>query len=187
MEATRVALLSVPPQSKEDSDKFWESVRDETAAELFLQKMLSSKSVEGDSHPFWQLDYPLQVERLVQLGCIREIADEWASDSDRSRFLSRYGDYLLEGVELDHLIPDPQGPIRGSDLSDRLQKHHGIQPTDRFRLEKVGYGTDEFGTEASQRARALYKAWNQFKAGRAHYEEKMFQRGILGLTYEKRT
>lgn len=113
MEATRVALLSVPPQSKEDSDKFWESVRDETAAELFLQKMLSSKSVEGDSHPFWQLDYPLQVERLVQLGCIREIADEWASDSDRSRFLSRYGDYLLEGVELDHLIPDPQGPIRG--------------------------------------------------------------------------
>lgn len=189
MEGTRKALLAAPPQSMEDSDKFWQSIKDETAAEVFLQKMLSAKSVDDDksaSHPFWQLDYSKQLERLVQLGSIRDIADEWASEDDRSRFLARYGDYLLEGLELDHLVPDLQGPIRGSDLSDRLQKHHGIQATDRFRLEKLAYGTDAFGTEASQRARELYKAWNQFKAGRAHYEEKMFQRGLLGLTYEKR-
>jgi hypothetical protein len=189
MEGTRKALLAAPPQSMDDSDKFWQSIKDETAAELFLQKMLSAKNVDDDgsaSHPFWQLDYSRQLERLVQLGSIRDIADEWASEDDRARFLARYGDYLLEGLELDHLVPDLQGPIRGSDLSDRLQKHHGIQATDRFRLEKLAYGTDAFGTEASQRARELYKAWNQFKAGRAHYEEKMFQRGLLGLTYEKR-
>lgn len=182
-------MLAAPPQSKEDSDAFWESIRDETAAELFLQQMLSAKNVEGDdsgSHPFWHLDYSNQLKRLVQLGSIRDIADEYSSESDRSRFLARYGDYLLEGLELDHLIPDPQGPIRGSDLGDRLQKHHGIQATDRFRLEKLPYGTDAFATEASKRARDLYRAWSQFKTGRAHYEEKQFQQGLLGLTYEKR-
>jgi len=192
LEATRKALLASPPQSKDDSDKFWEAVQDETAAEIFLQKMLSAKNVkEGgsggdDSHPFWQLEYSKQLERLIQLGSIRDIADEWASEGDRSRFLARYGDYLLEGLELDHLVPDPQGPIRGSDLSERLQTHHQIQATDRFRIEKLAYGTDAFGTAASKRARELYKAWNRFKTGRAHYEEKMFQRGLLGLTYEKR-
>lgn len=123
------------------------------------------------------------MERLVQLGSIREIADEYASENDRGRFLARYGDYLLEGLELDHLVPDPQGPIRGSDLSERLQKQHGITATDRFRLEKLAYGTDAFGTDAAHRARDLYRAWNIFKAGRAHYEEKLFQRGLLGLTY----
>lgn len=187
MEGTRKALLASPPQSKEDSDSFWDSIRDETAAEVFLQKMLSAKNVEGDdssSHAFWQLDYSKQLERLVELGSIRDIADEYSLGSDRSRFLARYGDYLLEGLELDHLVPDPQGPIRGSDLSDRLQKHYRISPTDRFRLEQLAYGTDAFGTEAAQRARELYKAWNTYKAGRAHYEEKMFQRGLLGLTYD---
>lgn len=187
MEGTRKALLASPPQSKEDSDHFWESIRDETAAEIFLQQMLSAKNVDGmESHPFWQLEYSKQLERLVALGSIREIADEYSTDSDRSRFLARYGDYLLEGLELDHLVPDPQGPIRGLDLSDRLRKHHGIAATDRFRLEKLAYGTDAFDTEAAQRARVLYKAWNVFKTGRAHYEEKLFQRGLLGLTYEPR-
>ena len=187
MDGTRKALLASPPQTREDSDRFWESIRDETAAEVFLQKMLLAKNIDGDdssSHPFWQLDYSKQLQRLVELGSIRSIADEYSSESDRSRFLARYGDYLLEGLELDHLVPDPQGPIRGSDLSDRLQKQHGIGPTDRFRLEKLAFGTDAYGTAASQRARELYKAWNTFKAGRAHYEEKLFQRGLLGLTYK---
>lgn len=187
MNGTRKALLASPPQSKEDSSNFWDSIRDETAAEVFLQRMLSAKNVEGDnssSHPFWQLEYSKQLERLVELGSIRDIADEYSLESDRSRFLARYGDYLLEGLELDHLVPDPQGPIRGSDLSGRLQKQYGISPTDRFRLEQLAYGTDAFGTDAAHRARELYKAWNTFKAGRAHYEEKLFQRGLLGLTYD---
>ena len=188
MEGTRKALLASPPQSKDDSDKFWDRIRDETSAEVLLQQLLSAKNVEGDasaSHPFWNLDYKQQLERLVQVGSIREIADEYASDNDRGKFMARYGDYLLEGLELDHLVADPTGPIRGSDLGDRLRKHYDIGPNDRFRLEKVPYGTDAFGTEAAQRARDIFKAWNQFKAGRAHYEEKLFQRGMLGLTYEQ--
>jgi len=185
MEGTRRALLALPPQSPQDSDHFWNAIRDETAAEVFLQRMLAAKNNDdSSSHPFWQLEYSTQVQRLVELGSIRDIADEYASDQDRGRFLARYGDYLMEGVELDHLVPDPQGPIRGSDLGDRLRDHHGIGPNDRFRLEQLTYGTDEFGTDAAQRARELYRAWNLFKAGRAHYEEKLFQRGLLGVTYD---
>jgi hypothetical protein len=128
------------------------------------------------------LEYSQQLERLVNMGAIREIADEYATD--RSKFLARYGDYLLEGLELDHLVADPTGLIRGSDLGGSLLKQYDIRPNDRFRLAKIPFGEDEAGTEASQRARDLYRAWNQLKAGRAHYEEKLFQRGLLGLTYE---
>jgi hypothetical protein len=188
MDGTRTALLSSPPQSKEDSDSFWNQIRDETAAEVFLQQLLDSKSaVDDSSNPFWQLEYAQQLERLVNLGAIREIADEYGKESDRSKFMTRYGDYLLEGIDFDHLVADPTGPIRGSDLGERLMKHYQIGSNDRFRLEQIPYGTDEFDTEASQRGRDVYRAWNKLKAGRAHYEEKLFQRGLLGLTYANKT
>ena len=48
-------------------------------------------------------------------------------------------------------------------------------------MEMIKYGTDEFGTARSQRARMLYRAWNELKAGRARYEETMFKKGKLGL------
>ena len=183
MVATRAALLAVPPQSQDDSNAFWEGIRDETAAEVFLQQLYSGK--KNSSHPFWELGYSRQLETLVELGSIREIADEYAKESDRSLFLSRYGDYLLEGVELDHLVPDPTGPIRGSDLGDTLMKKYKIAESDRFHLKKIKYGTDEFGTAASQRARDIFRSWNMLKTGRAHYEEKLFQKGLLGLSYNK--
>jgi hypothetical protein len=183
MEGTRKALLASPPQSKEDSDAFWEQIRDETAAEIFLQQLLAEK--HDASHAFWQLDYFRQLESLVNLGAIRDIADEYAKESDRGKFLARYGEYLLEGLELDHLVANPTGPIRGSELGDEFMKKYKIKSSDRFHLESIPYGTDEFGTEASQRARDIYRAWNKFKAGRAHYEEKLFQKGLLGLSYAK--
>jgi hypothetical protein len=185
MNSTREALLAVPPQSKEESDSFWDHIRDETAAEIFLQQLHAEK--KESSHPFWQLDYSHQLERLVNLGAIRDIADEYAKESDRGKFLARYGDYLLEGLELDHLIADPTGPIRGSDLGEELMKKYSISPSDRFHLESVPFGTDEFGTEASTRAREINRSWNLFKAGRAHYEEKLFQKGLLGLSYTKKS
>lgn len=182
--STRIALLSVTPLSQNDSNGFWESIRDETAAEVFLQQLYSEKTTS--SHPFWQLDYSVQLQRLVELGSIREIADEYAKESDRSLFLSRYGDYLLEGLELDHLVPGPTGPIRGSDLGDALIKKYKVDPSDRFHLKSMKYGTDEFGTPASQRARDIFRYWNNLKTGRAHYEEKLFQKGLLGLSYSNK-
>jgi hypothetical protein len=188
MDATRNALLASPPQSQEESNQFWDSIRDETAAEIFLQRLLDSGPPEDATSSqkiFWEMPYEDQLAKLVNLGAIREIVDEYTKDSDRAKFLSRYGDYLLEGVTLDHLVPDPKGPISGKEIGDRLAKHFKVKPTDRFRLEKIPYGTDEFGSEKSQRARDLFRAWNKFKAGRAHYEEKMFQRGLLGLRYDE--
>lgn len=183
MVGTRNALLSAPPRSQDDSNVFWESIRDETAAAVFLQELYSEKN--DSSHPFWQLKYEQQLERLVELGSIREIADEYSKESDRSLFLSRYGDYLLEGLELDHLVPDPTGAIRGNDLGDALMKKYKVAPSDRFRLKRIKYGTDEFGTTASERARDISRSWNMWKTRRAHYEEKLFQKGLLGLSYSK--
>jgi hypothetical protein len=184
LEETRKNLLESPPLTRDSANEFWNNLRDDTSAELFLHKLLKNKENNND-HPFWKLDYSTQLERLVNLGSIGEIANEYASDADRSKFLSRYGDYLLEGVRFDHLVMDPAGPISGSDLGQQLQQKYRINHNDRFSLKKIQYGEDDFGTEASERARSLYRAWNKFKAGRANYEEKLFQRNRLGLTYNK--
>lgn len=138
---------------------------------MFLQKLLQGMDTK---HPFRELDYDTQLNRLVSLGSIRELADEYSSEAERSKFLSRYGDYLLEGMKFDHLISDPFGPIRGSDLGQQLQKKFNVNPGDRFSLTKIAYGHEDFQSDAAQRARSIYKAWNKLKAGRANYEEKRF-------------
>merc|ERR1712070_938209 len=117
------------------------------------------------------------------LGTIREIANEYVTEAERSKFLTRFGDYLLEGVQFHHLIPDSSGPITGSDLGQHLQERYSINPEDKFSLKKILYGSNDFNSETSKKARKLYKAWNKLKSGRAHYEEKLFQKGLLGLTY----
>lgn len=191
LEETRRNLLSVPPQTRESADSFWDKIRDETSAEILLQKLLRDRAEGADviidtDHAFWKLEYRTQRERLVHLGTVGEIANEFVAEVDRARFLTRYGDYLLEGVRMDHLVPDPSGPIRASDLGQTLLDAYDIDPTERFRLEKIQYGQEAAslgGTEASQRARSLYRAWNTLKAGRANYEEKLFNRGKLGLSY----
>ena len=174
--------METPPQENDKADEFWDRLRDETSAEIFLQALLDEGKAATD-HPFWGLDYKVQLERLVNLGTIGEIANEYATESKRSKFLTRYGDYLLEGVQFDHLIPDPSGPILGSDIGQHLQEKYDIDPTDRFSLKKIQYGAENFNSKASHNARVLYMAWNKLKAGRAHYEEKLFQKGILGLSY----
>jgi hypothetical protein len=193
LDETRRNLLSVPPQTKEEADRFWDQIRDETSAEILLQKLLQDRTESGGMdgnhhHPFWQLDYRTQLDRLVNLGTIGEIANEYVTVSDRAKFLTRYGDYLCEGVRMDHLVPDPSGPIRASELGQTLLKAYNIDSNQRFRLEKIRYGQEASeslgGVDAAERARSLYRAWNTLKAGRANYEEKLFARGKLGLTYD---
>jgi alkylated DNA nucleotide flippase Atl1 len=42
---------------------------------------------------------------------------------------------------------------------------------------------DGMGMSAIERTRLIYSAWNEHKANRAHYEEKLFITGRLGLRY----
>jgi hypothetical protein len=171
-------------QCHRSSNEFWVHIKDETNAELFLQSLLAERKEDAD-HPFWDLDYQTQLERLVNLGTIGEIANEYTTEVDRSKFLTRYGDYILEGVQFDHLISDPSGIIMGSDLGRHLQEKYKISPADRFSLKKLSYGTNNFDSRASRNARSLYMEWNKLKVGRAHYEEKLYKKGLLGLTYDK--
>ena len=179
-------MLETPALAKEQADNFWNSIRDETSAEVLLQSLLESNSKNACDHLFYELDYKTQLERLVNLGTIGEIANEYATQVDRSKFLTRYGDYLLEGVRFHHLISDSSGSISGSDLGKHLQEKYKIDAEDRFSLREVLYGEDDLESETSKNARKLYMDWNKLKAGRAHYEEKLFQKGLLGLSYTSR-
>jgi hypothetical protein len=133
---------------------------------------------------FWELPYTEQLERLLNLGALRPVLDEYTTESDRVTFLQRHGDTLLAGVELEHLVQDPKGPIRYDDLDGNTADELGVTKDARFRLEMQPYQASASGDMSSQeKTRLLFMAWNQHKAGRARYEEKLFQTGRLGLRY----
>lgn len=194
MDATREALLSEPPTTRDQSNQFWKQLQDESEAEIFLQHLLASNNNNNNNTSntpseeafaaFLELPYDVQLRKLVDMGTLRPILDEYTSDTDRAAFVQRYGETLMEGVQVEHLVPDPNGPITGNDLLETSSvvvntKH--ISKDDRFRIQLLEHGTDEYGTPRSERARALYRAWNTMKSGRARYEELLFKSGKLDL------
>jgi len=97
-------------------------------------------------------------------------------------FMERYGETLLEGMEIEHLVSDPNGNITVDDIGDEsLLSKQKVRPDERFSVKMVPYGTDEFGLSRSEKARALYRAWNMQKAGRARYAENLFKAGNMPL------
>jgi hypothetical protein len=194
-EQTRLALLADPPTSPEESNAFWSQLRDESTVEALLDHMVEDGPPPGASilqASFWDLPRAVQLDRLVNLGAIRPLLDEYTKETDRLRFLQRYGDVILTGVPLEHLISDPSGPIRATDLSREIVATLRISEYERFRMERLPYKAfsemdDTADTQAQhdafEKSRLLFKAWNEHKAGRARYEEKLFQTGRLGLRY----
>ncbi|GKY93564.1 hypothetical protein MPSEU_000323800 [Mayamaea pseudoterrestris] len=182
--STREALLSQPPMTAEESERFWDSLGDEESAADLLASMLADGPPVGANilhSAFWQLPYEDQLERLLNLGAIRPLMDEYTRESDRNKFLQRYGDTLLKGVVMEHLVPDPDGPVQISDLAEGF----GLSRDSRFRLEMKAYQSTE-DLPSDERTRAMFLAWNTHKSGRARYEEKLFKTGRLGLTYNER-
>jgi hypothetical protein len=200
-EETRIALLADPPVSPDESNEFWSQLQDESMIEILLDNMIDDGPPPGASilhKSFWDLPRNTQMEQLLNLGAIRPLLDEYTKETDRLRFLQRYGDVILTGVPLEHLVPDPTGPIKTSDLSRDIVTEMRIGDQERFRLETLPYkaftaDTNDDETDQQQqrkrhqdafeKSRALFKAWNAHKAGRARYEEKLFQSGRLGLRY----
>ena len=178
-DATRQAMLAVPPTSKDESQEFWDSLRDQTQVEIFLENLCpqGEHDEEGMLSPFWNLPHSEQVRRLTALGSLRPLLDEYADPEHRRAFLERHVDKLLEGVPLEHIVKDPKGAIAGSDLM-KIATIQDVDENDRFSIQKLPYGSDEKG-------RMMLAEWNRHKAGRARYEEHMFREGKLGLRYEK--
>jgi hypothetical protein len=149
---------------------------------------------------FWKLPRPEQLQRLLNLGALRPLLDEYTKESDRTAFIQKHANTLLTGVPLDYLVYDPNGPIAASDLSDEMRSSFKVQEGDRFRIETRpfkswhggdgGAGDDDNNATvpspsdpAWNRSRQLFHMWAEFKAGRARYEERLFQSGRLGLRY----
>jgi len=195
LDATRDALLAEPPQSRKDTLPFWSNIRDETEAEILLHELLKKGLPEAHDKEsllekknreilevFLHLPYRVKLQRLVNLGSVRPIIDEYSTDSDRNKFISRFGEMLLEGLEIEHLVEDPDGLITPDDVGmDTLLRNQQVNKDTRFSIQMIPYGTDEYGTSRSERARSLYRAWNMHRAGRAQYEEYLFKKGKIGL------
>eukprot|EP00565_Helicotheca_tamesis_P006723 CAMPEP_0185741220 /NCGR_PEP_ID=MMETSP1171-20130828/38842_1 /TAXON_ID=374046 /ORGANISM="Helicotheca tamensis, Strain CCMP826" /LENGTH=450 /DNA_ID=CAMNT_0028413175 /DNA_START=1 /DNA_END=1353 /DNA_ORIENTATION=- len=187
---TRESLLSSTLKTRDESDEYWNNLRDETQAEIFLQSLLDKHktkdaTTEEGTATFLSLPYKTQLKQLIRLGTLRPFYDEFMSESSKQHFIQQNIHTLLENVELEHLVYDPKGPITADDLGADLLQGRQVKRGDRFRIELVKYGTDEYGTSRAERARALYRAWNELKADRARYEEIMFKRGKIGLKAKK--
>lgn len=87
-------------------------------------------------------------------------------------------------------MPDADGPIGLDDLSSEIREElsqlwlPGDELGDqepRFAIRLIAYGTDEFATTRAERARELYRLWNEHKASRARFEEAMFKKGYLPI------
>ena len=224
MDATRQALLSEKPIDRDESRQFWNNVRSESEAELFLQdyrakaqeQLSSLLETKSSSHlsltdeetallsklqDVLSVPYERQLRKLVNMGTLRPMLDEYTHEKDRQRFFEKYSSIFLEGLEMEHLVPDPEGPIGLDDLSSDLRDElsgewspsissSGSLPAalssssdqePRFAIRMIAYGTDEFGSERAGRARDLYRLWNEHKANRAKFEEAMFKKGLMGL------
>lgn len=214
MVATRNALLSRRPLDKQESEDFWSNVKDETQAEIYLQELradaekelegLRENNGEGEGEgestaarmarleTFLAAPYDAQLRRFADAGALRPLLDEYAKADDRSAFLERHSETFLEGLELEHLVSDPDGAVEWDDLGPDLRaellddvsssgKGGENRKGRRFSVKKIPYGTDEYGTSRSARARDMYRLWNEHKSNRATYEEDMFRRGEMGL------
>jgi len=212
-EATRNSLLSERPGNSEKTKEFWNSVRTQSEAELFLQDyraaaqarlnsmdeefMLKEEGAKMQSELEMILSVPFdaQLEKIVDMGTLRPILDDYAPSKERTTFLEKYAPIFLEGLEMEHLVPDPDGPIGLDDLSSDMRDEFaaewasssGLQAVTvdgsepRFSIKMVAHGTDEFGKARAERARALYQLWNEHKANRARFEESLFKKGHLPL------
>ena len=188
-------MLSEPPRYRDESEAFWSQINDETDAEILLHNLTKEgihAPAEGEStaekkareslEAFLSMPYTKQLGQIISLGALRPILDEYSSEEDRMNFMERYGETLLEGMEIEHLVSDPNGNITVDDIGDEsLLSKQKVRPDERFSVKMVPYGTDEFGLSRSEKARALYRAWNMQKAGRARYAENMFKAGKIPL------
>eukprot|EP00984_Skeletonema_dohrnii_P012986 scaffold5333_cov95-Skeletonema_dohrnii-CCMP3373.AAC.2 len=205
--ATRIALLSERPIDSNKSKEFWSKVRTESEAELFLEdyrkhaeeklQALNDASSQTDEEKQSMselqaiLDVPFerQLQKILDMGTLRPVLDDYAPGSERNAFLEKYTPILLEGLVMEHLVPDADGPIGLDDLSSEIREELSQQwrPADgfgsdqepRFAIQMIAYGTDEFATSRAERARDLYRLWNEHKASRARFEEAMFKKGYL--------
>mmetsp|Transcript_10051 Transcript_10051/g.11684 ORF Transcript_10051/g.11684 Transcript_10051/m.11684 type:complete len:689 (+) Transcript_10051:91-2157(+) len=199
--ATREALLSEPPLTREASSSFWSKIEDEADAEIWLhglrekkEKMATTESLsplqkksKDALDVFLNISYEKQLRQLVSMGSLRPILDEYYKETDRIEFMNRYGETLLEGVEVEHLVVDADGPIALQDVGDdSLLKEGNIDKNTRFSIKMIPYGTDEFGMTRSEKARVLYRAWSMQKAGKARYAESQFKKGKMPLKVGKK-
>lgn len=219
-EATRLSLLSERPIDAKKTKEFWSSIGSETGAESFLadyranaeRKLNSLWALEGPTEEDNKLQaeleailsvpFDVQLGKLADMGTLRPILDDYAPGRMRRAFLEKYAHVFLEGLEMEHLVPDPDGPIGLEDLAPDLREElssgwrppsdaPGSSPSNgggggggeepRFAIRMVAYGTDEYGTSRAERAREMYRMWNEHKSNRARFEEALYKRGHLRL------
>jgi len=208
-DATRIALLSERPIDSNKSKEFWSKVHTETEAELFLEdyrkhaeerlQSLNDASSQTDEETqtvaelqaILSVPFERQLQKILDMGTLRPVLDDYARGTERNAFLDKYTPIFLEGLVMEHLVPDADGPIGLDDLSSEIRDElsrqwlpgdgmgSGSDQEPRFAIQMIAYGTDEFATSRAERARDLYRLWNEHKAGRARFEEALFKKGFL--------
>mmetsp|Transcript_16851 Transcript_16851/g.24667 ORF Transcript_16851/g.24667 Transcript_16851/m.24667 type:complete len:643 (+) Transcript_16851:147-2075(+) len=191
---TRYQILSEPYFSPEQSETMWNTLADDTDAEILLQELLENSNEllanesGGDWKIFMELSYEEQLNKLKRIGKLRPIHDDaypsssWGNENKQGvdEFVGDNIDIFREGVVVEDITPDLEGSITAKDL------YHGL-PVDenRFAYKTVSLGMSEKEKKDAERIAehdlVLYKAWAKYHANRKNIEEELFREGLIGL------
>ena len=192
LEETRNALLADPPFYQDQSDNFWDAIRDESAVEEYVEKLAQQYADEEDIEDpsmvdFLRLPKKTQVERLMQLSTLRPVLDEYTPETKRTAWMLRYGQQFLQDVKVEHFVLDPvEGTITGEQVMNVLGEDvEGIVKDGLYRVDMVPFGMleEENNATIAKAQAGVRELWQRHKSGRAEYEERMFKRSLLGVRY----
>lgn len=149
------------------------------------------KQTMSELQAILSVPFERQLQKILDMGTLRPVLDDYTPGTERNAFLEKYTPIFLEGLVMEHLVPDADGPIGLDDLSSEIRDELSKQwlpggdigsrsdQEPRFAIRMIAYGTDEFATSRAERARDMYRLWNEYKVGRARFEEALFKKGFL--------
>jgi hypothetical protein len=101
--------------------------------------------LQSELEAILSVPFDVQLGKLADMGTLRPILDDYAPGRMRRAFLEKYAHVFLEGLEMEHLVPDPGGPIGLDDLAPDLREElssgwSAPRPTPRDRLRRTAEG-----------------------------------------------
>lgn len=193
---TRKSIFSEPYFPYDNDELMWTAMAEDTEAEMLLKELLASRDkmlAEGalapEEHAQWKefekLSFGEQLLKLRSINALQNITENprtsvgGMSPEETQAFVADHIEHLREGVEMEELVPDLDGPITAKDLYNLPEDEHRFKY--RTTIMEAGDDKDRVHTDK------LHKDWGRFMANVANNEEELYELGVLDLDRRETT
>lgn len=193
---TRKSIFSEPYFPYDNDELMWTAMAEDTEAEMLLKELLASRDkmlAEGalapEEHAQWmefeKLSFGEQLLKLRSINALQNITENprtsvgGMSPEETQAFVADHIEHLREGVEMEELVPDLDGPITAKDLYNLPEDEHRF----KYRTTIMEAGDDKDSVHTDK----LHKDWGRFMANVANNEEELYELGVLDLDRRETT